>query len=265
MRTIIARSDAKFTFGILAIMALVVLCPAVINAAPDFKAMLKACDELGNFNGQDASMVYSVVNSKVGEPDSRYQWSIFRRDLKEQIVILFLQPDAKKGNGILKIDDDIYTYSPDAGFTHSSMSKNIEDSNAKSSDLGRGSYAEDYDIVASSEAKLGKYDAYVLDLKAKTKDVSYEWIRLYLRKDKPLILKEEDYSVNGISKQNLLRSVQYPPKYIEAGGKTVPTEIRIVDEVVKGNKSVMTIDSLSVAKLPDSNFTKAFLEQASQK
>ena len=56
-------------------------------AQPDFTALLKAVDDMGNFGGQDVSITYTVVDTKPGKPDSVYQWSFFRRDYKDQIVI----------------------------------------------------------------------------------------------------------------------------------------------------------------------------------
>ncbi len=250
----------------IALAAALVALNATMLAETDFKAMLKAVDEMGNFGGQDVSAIYTVVSVKPGEPDSVYQWSVFRRDEKEQIVMIFLKPEAQKGQGILKIDDDVYTYEPDVGFTHSSMSKNIQESDAKASDFRGRSFVDDYEIRKTEEGTLGKYPVWILTLKAKTSEVSYDWIRLSIRKDKPLVLKEESYSVAADFKDaRLLRTTLFPPKYVEAGGKTVPTEIRLTDEVNKGEKTVMTIEKISVGKLPDSTFSKAFLTQASKK
>ena len=81
--------------------------------------------------------------------------------------------EAQRGQGILKVEDDVYMWEPDVGWTHSSMSKNIENSNAKTSDFKGSKLTEDYEIISSSEAKLGIYPAWVLTLKAKTTEVSY--------------------------------------------------------------------------------------------
>jgi hypothetical protein len=250
-----------------ALAAAAVALNAALVAAPatDFKAMLKAVDEMGNFGGQDVSVIYTVVSTKPDEPESVYQWSVFRRDKKKQVVMVFLKPEAQKGQGVLKIDDDVYTYEPDVGFTHSSWSKNIQNSDAKGSDFRGLSYVDDYDIAATGEEKLSKYPVWILTLKAKTSEVSYDWIRLYIRKDKAIVLKEESYSVAAkFENARLLRTTQYPPKYVEAAGKTVPMEIRMVDEVNKGEKTVMTIDKLSVGKLPDSTFSKSFLTRTNK-
>jgi hypothetical protein len=74
-----------------------------------------------------------------------------------------------------------------------------------------------------------------------------------------MLLKREDYSVNG----RLMRTTAYP-KYVELEGKLLPSQILIVDEVNKGEKSQMTMTEQSVSPLPDRVFTKAFLEQVSR-
>ena len=252
-------------------MAIALAALAAISAAPlaaplaaqtpDFKAMLKAVDSNGDFGTQDYSAVFTIVTQKPQEKDSVMQIKLFRRDERDQVVWIMLKPDAQKGQGFLKVDDNIWMYDPESGkYSHSTMKEQIQNSKAKSSDLKRGSYAEDYDIAAWQEGTLGKYPVYVLTLKAKNNEVSYPTLKLSIRKDKPLALKEEDYSLSD----RLMRTVLYPPKYIEVAGKTVYSQMLIQDELNKGEKSQLTISDVSVAKLPDATFSKAFLGQTSK-
>lgn len=278
----------KTTIGAALAAACLLLSAQAAFAAPDFKAMLKAVDDMGSFPGKDVSLTYTVVDTKPNKPDSVYQWSFFRRDEKDQVVMLTLKPDAQKGEGILKVDDDVYRWQPDVGWTHFSMSKEIQNSNAKTSDFRGSRLSEDYDIVSNASATLGKYEAWELTLKANTNEVSYDWLKVYIRKDKPIVLMTKNYSpAEKIEEASLLRTVQYPPKYVTVGGKEIPVETRMVDEVNKGNKTVMSIATDKDAKtgkdrylvsvgsindkgvysdrLPDSTFTKAFLEKANKK
>jgi hypothetical protein len=80
-----------------------------------------------------------------------------------------------------------------------------------------------------------------------------------VRKDKTMTLKQEDYSVNG----RLMRTTLFP-KYVVLDGKLLPSQILIVDEINKGEKSQITMAEQSVEKLPDKVFTKAFLEQVNR-
>ena len=82
---------------------------------------------------------------------------------------------------------------------------------------------------------------------------------LYVRKDKTMTLKREDYSVNG----RLMRTTLYP-KYVSLEDKLLPSQILIVDEINKGERSQITMAEQSVEKLPDKVFSKAFLEQVNR-
>jgi len=228
-------------------------------AAPDFIAILKAVDDMGDFGKQDYSSVYTIVSEKPGENPSTTQIRLFRRDAQDQFLILIQKPEKQKGQGYLKIDDNVWFYDPESGnFSHSTIKENIQNTKAKNSDMKRYTLAEDYDVTSSAEGKLGAFDVWILDLKAKNNEVSYQRIRLTIRKDKPLPLKEEDFSVSN----KLMRTMLYLPTYINVGSKTIPAKIKIVDELNKGEQSLMTISDVVVGKLPDSTFTKAFLERA---
>ena len=76
------------------------------------------------------------------------------------------------------------------------------------------------------------------------------------RKDKPIVLKQEDMSVSG----RLMRTTLYPKYADVGGGKLFPSQMLMVDNVNVGEKSQITMTELSTANLPDKVFSKAFLE-----
>jgi outer membrane lipoprotein-sorting protein len=233
--------------------------PAGAGASPDFKATLKALDDLSDFGKSDYSAVYDIVSEEPGEKPSTTQVKIFRRDQRDQIVILIRKPEAQRGQGYLKIDDNVWFYDPESGnYSHSTMKENINGSQAKNSDFKKYSFAEDYEVLKAEEGKLGAFPAWILTLKSSNAEVSYQNIRLTVRKDKPIPLKEEDFSVNGRS----MRTIYYLPTYVQAGDKLVPAKLKIVDEVNKGKQSVLTISDVYVGKLEDKYFQKTFLESA---
>lgn len=240
--------------------AVLALAAASAYAAdPDFTSMLRELDELNGFQGQDFSALYTIVSEKPGESPSTLQVKIFRRDERDQFLILFVKPERQKGQGYLKIDDDVWFYDPESGnYTHSTMRESIQGSEAKNKDLSRLSYAEDYDISSSESGKLGKYEAWILTLKAKNDEVPYPVVKIWIRKDRVILLKTEDYGLSG----RLMRTTLYPPKYIQVGAKLIPSQVLIQDELNPGEKSQLTLSEVSVGSLPDSVFTKAFLQSA---
>ncbi|MDP2790875.1 MAG: outer membrane lipoprotein-sorting protein [Rectinemataceae bacterium] len=222
--------------------------------------ILKELDDLGNFPGKDYTSLFTIVSEKPGEKQSVSQVRVFRRDTKKQFTILVMLPEVNKGQGYLREEDNVWFYDPTSRkFSHSSVKENLQNSEAKNSDFTASSMVDDYTIEKVTEGTIGKYPVWILDLKARTNEVPYERVLLYVRKDRTMILKQEDFSVNG----RLMRTTLYP-KYVTLDGKLLPSQILIVDEINKGEKSQITMAEQAVEKLPDKVFTKAFLEQVNR-
>ena len=153
---------------------------------------------------------------------------MFRRDEKKQFAMLVLLPEVNKGQGYLREDDNIWFYDPTSRkFSFSSIKENIQNSEAKNSDLTKRSLLEDYDVTSTKEGTVGKIPVWIMDLKAKTDEVSYERVVLHVRKDRTMLLKQEDYSVSG----RLMRTSLFP-KYVEISGRLVPSQMLIIDEQI---------------------------------
>lgn len=265
MRTITAAKNKAF--GRTLVLALVIFVGLAIGvnsvaaqAKPEPKVLLKQVDDLGDFTGKDFSAVFTIVTQKPGEKDSVTQARVFRRDTKEQFLILILLPEVNKGQGYLREDDNVWFYDPTSRkFSHSSVKENLQNTKAKNSDFTLSSFAEDYNVTSMNEGMVGKFPVWILDLKANTNEVAYDRVVLYIRKDPTMLLKREDYSVNG----RLMRTTAYP-KYVQLEGKLLPAQILILDEINKGEKSQISMTEQSVTPLPDKVFTKAFLEQVSR-
>jgi outer membrane lipoprotein-sorting protein len=253
------------TAAILSLVLLMLTLPIPLAGAQSLttsgaEKILRDLDNLGNFPGKDYSALFTIVSEKPGEKQSVTQVRVFRRDTKKQFTILIMLPEVNKGQGYLREQDNVWFYDPTSRkFSHSSVKENLQNTEAKNSDFASSSLADDYSVEKISEGSIGKYPVWIIDLKAKTNEVSYERIVLHVRKDRVMTLKQEDYSVNG----RLMRTTFFP-KYIELEGKLLPSQILIVDEINKGEKSQITMAEQSVEKLPDKVFTKAFLEQVSR-
>ncbi|MBT3272896.1 MAG: outer membrane lipoprotein-sorting protein [Spirochaetales bacterium] len=227
------------------------------GTAPDLQQILLDVDALGNFSEKDFSCVYTIVSEKPGEEKSVTQARMFRRDDQDQFVLLILQPQVQRGQGYLKADDNVWFYDPESRkFEKSTMRDNVQDSDAQNSDFSNNSLAEDYDVVRWSEETLGKFPVYVLELKAKHNDVSYDKIKIWVRTDISIVLKEEDFSVSN----RLMRTAIYP-RYTIVDGRYLPASALIVDQLNDGERTQFSMKEATTAKIPDYVFTKAYLER----
>ncbi len=223
----------------------------------EMNALLVEIDHLGNFEDDDFSCVYTIVSEKPGEERSVTEALMFRRDQNDQFVLLIRKPEVQKGEGYFQSGDNVWFYDPQSRkFEHSSLSENIADSDTKNSDLARGSLAEDYTVESWEDEEIGGRPVYVLSLKAKHDDVSYDRMKVWVRKDVTIVLKSEDYGFSG----NLMRTTGYF-KYVKLGeGKLLPTQILMIDAINVGEKTQVTLKSPSLRAIPDHVFSKSYLE-----
>ncbi len=244
-----------------ALAALLLLAAAAAFAAePDFEAILQEIDRMGSFDDTDFSATFTVVAEKPNEQPDVFKIRVFRRDREKKLVILFLEPPVQKGQGYLQIGDNLWFYDPESRkFSHSSFKENLQSSDAKSSDLRASSLAKDYSVAGYTEDTLGRYPVYIVNLSALNDEVTYPRIKLWIRRDNNLVLKVEDYSLSD----RLMRTAYYP-SYVEIGGRFIPARMLFVDNLKPGEKTQITMQDPSLASLPDTVFTKAFLERVNR-
>jgi len=236
-------------------------------AEPDFKAMLKSVDSLVSFLDTDFSAEYKIEQFKPGQGTSVTNAAIFRRDKDAKYLILILDPPADKGKGYLKIGQSMWIYDPESRrFDFTSSKERFQNSNARNSDFTRSTYASDYDIVSGKEEQLGKFDCWVLDLKANNDEVTFPRCKIWVSEDN-LVRKTEDYSLSG----QLMRT-RAIPTYQKIGERYVPVMLLIVDNLrgktiggkFQNETTKISITKPSLSKLPDSIYTQAYLEKVSK-
>jgi len=242
---------------LLLLLTLALLAMSLTAQTPDFDAMLEELDQLTTFGDGDFSAVYTIISEVPGEEREVTQARLFRRDANDQFLILILQPEVQRGQGYLQVDDNVWFYDPESRkFERTTIRENIQGSDAQNADLDQNSFSEDYDVVSWEEGRLGNFDVWILDLEATSSDVAYETVKLWVRRDVSIILKQEDYSVSG----RLMRTSLYP-RYERVGDKLLPKQVLIVDALNEGERTQLTMSEATTQSIPDSVFSKAYLER----
>ena len=246
----------------LLLLAALLLAPVLGSAADetDYLAILRAIDRSRSFDATDFSAVFTVVSEKPDEENSVFKAQMFRRDAEDKFVMVFLEPDVQRGQGYLQVDDNLWFYDPDSRkFSHSSMRESLQDSEANNSDLNESSLADDYTVEAASEGSLGRYDVYILELSARHDEVAFPQLKLWVWRDNDLVLKAQNFSLSG----RLMRS-DYFPKYVRVEDRLLPSQMLFVDELKEGERTQVTMANTSLARVPDSVFSKSYLERVNR-
>ena len=247
--------------------AIVFLCAAGLLAGPglaaveiDAQALLAEIDRQRSFGDHDFSSALTLISEDPEEGVERTVVQQFRRDADDAFLILIRDPAVQRGQGYLRQGDNLWFYDPESRkFSHTSLKEAFQDTDARNSDFGDVKFAEDYAVRSIEEGTLGRYAVYVLDLQAKGDEVTYPFLKAWVTREGGLVLKTEDYSLS----ERLMRTSYYP-RYARVGDAVVPTEMIFVDELVEGKKTRISMTDLSAAAIPDSVFTKAYVERANR-
>ncbi|MCY1151004.1 MAG: outer membrane lipoprotein-sorting protein [Sphaerochaetaceae bacterium] len=219
--------------------------------------ILKIIDSQSNFEGSDFSATLSMISE---DPEDGIEKTVvyqFRDDDDDKFLLLIKEPTINKGQGYLLIDDNLWFYDPDSRkFSHTSMKEQFNDSDANNSDFTSSSLLEDYNVVAVEEGKLGSYDVNILSLEATNNEVTYPFQEIYVSKQGTVTLKKEEFSKSG----TLLRTSYYT-KYKLVDGNYVATYMIFQDELIEGKKTTIQISNISTDDIPDSVFTKSYIER----
>ncbi len=251
-------------------LTLLLLFSSVIASADSldqYRDLLKKVDSLVTFRDTDLSAEYTISKRDPGGSTSITVAAMFRRDRTDQFLILILEPAPDKGKGYLKIGDNLWLYDPvSRSFTFTSARERFQNSSARNSDFNRSNYYNDYKVVAAGSEILGRFNTAVLDLEAVSSNVSFPKVKLWISEDK-LVRKIEDYSLSG----QLMRTTAVPT-YQKTGDRWLPATLVIVDhlvsKVISGKteyeRTTITIRNPSIKALPDSVYTKEYLERISR-
>ncbi len=246
--------------------ALFFALPAGALTDAEAHALLVEQDERQNSVGDYQALAF-IERKEKDKNDQVYEAVVYRRDVTEKLVILFLRPKEEAGKGYLRVDKNMFFYDPTVGkWERRTERDKIGGTDSRRQDFDRSRVAEDFTAKWVGVEKLGKLTADHLELKAKDgADVAFPVMHLWIEQGTHNMLKRQEYALSG----RLMRT-QYFPKWMKVKSpvkKTdvwVPKEQRIFDEVEKGNQTTIVLRTVDLSALDDSYFTKAWLESKSR-
>lgn len=226
----------------------------------DPQELLEEIDRKRMFEDQDFTAVMTLISEDPEEGVERTVVQQFRRDVDDSFLILIRDPAVQRGQGYLRKGDNLWFYDPESRkFAHTSLKEAFQGTAARNSDFGDIRYAEDYTVNTIVEGTLGSYLVYVIELQATSDEVTYPFLKAWVTQKGSLVLKTEDYSLT----KRLMRTSYYP-RYARVGAAVVPTEMIFVDELVLGKKTQISLSDLSALAIPDSVFSKGYVERANR-
>jgi len=217
--------------------------------ALDGNEILKQVDK--NLNPESFEAYRKLINI---EPDGRKKEFVVFTAKKgsEKVVLLFLSPASEKGRSTLRLGDNMWLYIPDVG-------KPIRITNVQSviggvfnnADILRLDYTEEYNVVKTEE----KDGQYILGLKAKTKVVAYDQLKMWVNKEGLLPTKIECLTKASM----LIKTLHFKKTKDFGGGIERPSVVETDSPLHRGYKSVMIFATIKAREFKDEVFTLTFM------
>lgn len=174
----------------------------------------------------------------------------------------FLAPAREKGTKMLKLKDMLWMYSPSTDRTIL-ISGHMLRQSMMGSDLSYEDMMQDphlpnlYSATVVSEEAVNGRACWVLDLVAKKEDIAYERRKVWVDKERFVMLKADLCARSG----KLLKTIDVREVF-EVKGRWQAKSVLYKDVFKDGVGTEFLIDSLELeAKIPDYVFSKAALKQ----
>jgi len=231
------------------VIALIFMLFAFPSYALDGTQLLKQIDR--NLNPESFEMYRKLINV---EPDGRKKEFVLFSVKKgmDKIAALFLEPASERGRSTLRVGENMWLYIPNVGKPIRITSlQSIIGGVFNNSDILQLDYAAEYDVVKVDETG----NEYLLFLKAKTKTVAYDQLKLWADKAKKLPTK-----IECLTEANMLIKTLYFKEVKDFGGGIVrPSYLETDSPLYKGYKSVMIYAKIQKKDFKDEVFTLTFM------
>lgn len=173
----------------------------------------------------------------------------------------YLAPARQAGIKMLKLKDELWTWSPSADRIIKIAGHMLKQS-LLGSDVSYEDFMEDpvlsnsYNVKIVGEEKINDRLCYILELTA-TKDVSYYSRKLWVDKERYLPLKEDLFAKSG----KLLKTFKIT-EVIQIGDRWYPKKMNFKDVLLDGDGTEIVIESIQFdVPIPETIFSKAALKR----
>ncbi|HOV93861.1 MAG TPA: outer membrane lipoprotein-sorting protein [Spirochaetales bacterium] len=228
--------------------------------AQNFLSLVHQTDIRSSFYDSDMTATITMVSVSPEKGTMTRKEIIYRRDKDDAFLMLTLEPESRKGQGMLRVDNNMWRYDPTSRkFTHTTLKAQYEDTTVRNNDFRRSQRALDYSVTSLTSGTLGKYNVWIAELKANNDEVPFPYIKMWIDKEHTVVLKVEEYSLS----KKLLRTSYYT-NYVQIGTSYVPTVQIFQDGLIPEKRTQVTYTNISTKPVPNDVFTKNYLERMSQ-
>jgi len=186
------------------------------------------------------------------EPDGkRKEFVLFTvKKGNDKIAGVFISPASEKGRSTLRLGENIWLYIPNVGKPIRITSlQSVIGGIFNNSDIMRLDYAVEYDVTRVEDQE------YLLLLKAKTKTVAYDQLKMWVDKEKVQPTKIECLTEASV----LIKTIYFRDIQDFGAGIVRPATVETDSPLYKGYRSIMLFANVKKRELADEVFTLTYM------
>jgi len=222
---------------------LLVAAPAALAA--DANELLRKVDR--NLEPESYEMYRKLINVEPNGTKKEFVLYSIKKG-RDKMVALFLEPASDKGRTTLRLGDNMWLLIPSVGKPVRITSlQSVIGGVFNNADILRLDYSVEYEATVEEEQK----DAWVLRLKARSKDVAYDQLKMWVDRKLVLPVKIEAYAASGL----LIKTLHFKDVKDFGGGIKRPATVETDSPLHKGYVSVMLYAGIRKRDVSDEVFT----------
>lgn len=196
-----------------------------------------------------------ITNYRADTPGDVRRYQVLSRG-NDHTIVLTLSPASERGQALLMRERDLWVFMPTVSQpVRLSLSQRLTGQVANG-DLARANFAGDYEAEWVAHDTVDGVDTHVLELTARSRDVTYARVRYWVAVEDDRPVKAEFYAVSG----RLLKTARYED-FRELVGRERPTRMVLQDALREGEYSVLEYDTMTLRDLPERMFTREYLRR----
>ncbi|MCK9365326.1 MAG: outer membrane lipoprotein-sorting protein [Syntrophales bacterium] len=236
----------RYMKGIIVLLSLFIAMPVY---ALDGKALLKQMDR--NLSPDSYESYRKLINIEPSGAKKEFTLFTVKKGL-DKVAALFIAPASEKGRSTLRLGDNMWLFIPNVGKPIRITSlQSVVGGVFNNADILQLDYAAEYDVEKVEETG----GQYLLFLKAKTKTVAYDRLKIWADKKSVLPTKIECLTEANM----LIKTIYFKDVKNFGGGITRPAVIETESPLYKGYKSVMIFAGFKKRDFKDEVFTLTFM------
>ncbi len=230
----------------------------LINSAPDANEIMRRVDQNMSSRNRIVESQMIIHSRRGSRTVSARSWS----EGDDRSLTEYLSPAREAGTKMLKLEDQLWIYSPSSDRIIQ-ISGHMLRQSVMGSDLSYEDMMEDreltevYNAVVSGEEMYQGRNCYVLTLTAKVEDVSYYSRKTWIDTERYVPLKEELFAKSGqMLKKTELSEVE------KVDGRWFPKKLVYKDMLKDGDGTEFIMTDIQFDQdIPEHIFTKASLKK----